>query len=208
MSCSIALEGVGKRYQNEWIFRHLSQHFTNQQSYAILGPNGSGKSTLVQILGGSLLPTLGAVGYTVDEQPVEGIQIFKHLAWAAPYLELIEELTLSEVLSFHFQFKSPLAGLTADDIRVLIDLPNKATHQSIRYFSSGMKQRLKVALAVLSNVPIVLLDEPTMHLDANGVRWYQQLMEQFGKDRLVIVASNQPHEYEFCEVQIQIGDYK
>ncbi len=78
----------------------------------------------------------------------------------------------------------------------------------IRYFSSGMKQRLKLALAFCADTPILMLDEPTSNLDSQGVDWYLSLVEQFAKDRLTIICSNQEHEYSFCQHMLSIADYK
>ncbi len=83
-----------------------------------------------------------------------------------------------------------------------------ATNKQIRYYSSGMKQRLKLAQAFFSNTPILLLDEPTTNLDADGIALYHQLIKNYTADKLVIVSSNDKQEYEFCEEVIGIGEYK
>jgi ABC-type multidrug transport system ATPase subunit len=103
--------------------------------------------------------------------------------------------------------KGWLSTVNTKEIIHLSSLEN-AAHKQIRYFSSGMKQRVKLAQAIFSNVPIVLLDEPLTNLDAEGVSLYHRLVEQFCKNRLLIISSNEPKEYSFCDTIIDIKAYK
>jgi ABC-type multidrug transport system ATPase subunit len=203
----ITLQNIGRRFNRDWIFRGIDYTFTSGESYAILGSNGSGKSTLLAVLNGSLGPSTGTISYLYEDKPVEVEQIFQHLSLAAPYLELIEEFSLSEMIDFHFKFKALKSGIDKAAIIELLNLPGNA-NKLIRYFSSGMKQRLKLALAFCSDTSILMLDEPTSNLDAQGVDWYLNLVQQFAKDRLTIICSNQEHEYSFCKHQLSIADYK
>ncbi|HRQ51008.1 MAG TPA: ATP-binding cassette domain-containing protein, partial [Agriterribacter sp.] len=140
-------------------------------------------------------------------KPVDAGQVYLHLSFAAPYMELIEEMTLLEFLHFHRQFKPLPASPAIPDIIRLIGL-EKATHKQIRYFSSGMKQRVKLAQSVFSDTPVLLLDEPCTNLDAGGVALYQQLITTYCNHRLIIVSSNDEAEYAFCHEQLNINDYK
>lgn len=207
MNIRIQLESAGRRFNRDWIFRGIDYTFSSGNSYAILGPNGSGKSTLLQILNGSMAPSEGKITYALDGKPVTYEAIYQHLTLAAPYLELIEEFSLNEMIDFHFQFKKHLPGTGKAEIIELLNLQGSA-NKLIRYFSSGMKQRLKLILAFCSDTPILMLDEPTSNLDAQGVEWYRHLVSRFTAGRLVIVCSNQPHEYDFCDHQLQITNYK
>jgi ABC-type multidrug transport system ATPase subunit len=203
----ITLQNIGRRFNRDWIFRGVDYTFENTESYAILGSNGSGKSTLLSVLNGSLGPSTGTISYFYGDAPVEVEQIFQHLSLAAPYLELIEEFSLSEMIDFHFKFKALKPGMDKAALIDLLNLPGSA-NKLIRYFSSGMKQRLKLALAFCSDTPILMLDEPTSNLDSQGVEWYLSLVQQFAKDRLTIICSNQEHEYSFCRHRLNIADYK
>jgi ABC-type multidrug transport system ATPase subunit len=203
----ITLQNIGRRFNRDWIFRGVDYIFTSSQSYAILGANGSGKSTLLAVLNGSLSPSTGTINYSFNDQPIEVEQIFQHISLAAPYLELIEEFSLNEMIDFHFKFKRYKAGIDKAAIIGLLNLPG-STNKLIRYFSSGMKQRLKLALAFCADTPILMLDEPTSNLDSQGVDWYLNLVQQFAKDRLTIICSNQEHEYSFCQHKLSIADYK
>ncbi|GAB2836875.1 ABC transporter ATP-binding protein [Ferruginibacter profundus] len=204
----ITLNNVGKRFNREWIFRHCSYRFQSGRAYAITGSNGSGKSTLLQVISGSLTHNEGSVAIKNDQQqPVPAEQLYTNLSIAAPYLELIEEMTAKEMLEFHIQFKPLIDSVAINDILQTVGLLNAANKQ-IRYYSSGMKQRLKLAQAFFSNTPILLLDEPTTNLDADGTALYHHLISNYTKGKLVIVSSNDKQEYEFCDEVIRIGDYK
>jgi ABC-type multidrug transport system ATPase subunit len=203
----ITLQNIGRRFNRDWIFRNVDYTFTGGETYAILGPNGSGKSTLLQVLNGSLAPSTGSINYLLDDKPVEAEAIFNQLTLAAPYLELIEEFTLDEMVDFHFKFKSYRLGMNKEAVISLLALEG-GRNKLIKYFSSGMKQRLKLALAFCSDTPMLMLDEPTSNLDKQGVDWYLSLVQKFAADRLTIICSNQEHEYSFCRHQLNISDYK
>ncbi|WP_419700547.1 ABC transporter ATP-binding protein [Mucilaginibacter sp. NFX135] len=204
---NITLQNIGRRFNRDWIFRGVDYTFNSGQAYAILGPNGSGKSTLLQILNASLTPSAGTISYTFQNKPVHPTEVFTHLSLAAPYLELIEEFTLTEMVDFHFKFKSYKPDIDKKELIDLLSLA-KSENKLIRYFSSGMKQRLKLILAFCADTPILMLDEPTSNLDTQGVDWYLGLVEQFATGRLTIVCSNQEHEYGFCNERLSISDYK
>jgi ABC-type multidrug transport system ATPase subunit len=203
----ITLQNIGRRFNRDWIFRNIDYTFSSGDSYAILGPNGSGKSTLLQVLNGSLVPSAGNINYSLDSKTIEAEAIFKQLSLAAPYLELIEEFTLDEMTDFHFKFKPYREGMDKEAVISLLNLEG-GRNKMIKYFSSGMKQRLKLALAFCSDTPMLMLDEPTSNLDSQGVDWYLSLVQQFAADRLTIICSNQQHEYSFCKHQLNISDYK
>ena len=203
----ITATGLGKRFQRDWIFRGLTRSFQPGSATAVLGPNGAGKSTLLNTLSGQLLPTEGALRFALGGQPVPVEDLPQHLAYAAPYLELLEELTLLEQLRFHTRFKPLRAGVTPDQLIALAYL-EKSRHQLVREFSSGMKQRLKLALALYAAAPLLLLDEPTTNLDATGVAWYQEHVRATRTGRTLLLSSNVAAEYAFCDEQLLIPDFQ
>ena len=207
MNYQILLQNIGRRFNRDWIFRGVNYTFQSGSIYAILGPNGSGKSTLLQVLNGSLGPSAGTISYADDEKPVDVESVYQHLSIAAPYLELIEDFSLSEMIDFHFKFKALLPGIDKTEVAEILSLTG-SKNKPIRYFSSGMKQRLKLALAFCSDTKMLMLDEPTSNLDSQGVDWYLSLVEKFAVNRLTIVCSNQQHEYSFCRQTVNIVDYK
>lgn len=202
----IDLSQAGKRFNREWIFRHVSFQFLPTTSYAITGPNGSGKSTLLQSIAGMLHLSEGSVGYTNDSGMAPE-KAYQQISFCAPYLELIEEMTLTEFLKFHFGFKDSLPGMDIKKIISIVGLEAAAKKQ-IRYYSSGMKQRVKLAQAIFSNTAVVLLDEPCSNLDTNGIELYHSLISGYCRKRLVIVSSNDEIEYRFTNQRLSILDYK
>ncbi len=203
----IELTNTGKRYNREWIFRHYNYTFQAGKSYAIIGPNGSGKSTLLQAIAGAINPSEGSILLTINGQTTTDNQYYKYLSIAAPYLEVIEEMTATEFLKFHAAFKPLLPNITIAEILAIIGLENNADKQ-IRYYSSGMKQRIKLAQAIFSDTPVLLLDEPCTNFDAAGYQLYQHLITTYCGHKLIIVSSNDLQEYSFCTEQILIGDYR
>jgi ABC-type multidrug transport system ATPase subunit len=224
----ITLTDVGKRFNREWIFRHLNFEFTNGNAYAIVGPNGSGKSTLLQVIAGAMAQSEGKIEYAVDDDrwlmaerkssnnadqrsttndqlPIENIH--QQISISAPSLELIEEMTLIEFLEFHHIFKPFISIINTLQIITEIDL-EKSAHKQIRYYSSGMKQRVKLAQAIFTDTPVLLLDEPCTNLDEEGIELYQELIKNYSDDRIVIVSSNDIQEYQFCNERINIAHYK
>lgn len=209
----ITLNKAARRYNYEWIFRDLSFTFESGKSYAILGPNGSGKSTLLQIIAGSLSLSEGTIEYTglskksISETIISKDEIFHHLSLCAPYLELPEEFTLKEILQFQSGFKPLINGFNDKAFIEIVGM-KKEENKEVRFYSSGMKQRVKLALAVLADTDILLLDEPTTNLDETGVHWYLDMVNRFSENRLTIICSNQAREYEFCKEKVSILNYK
>jgi len=203
----ICLEQISKRFQRHWIFRDITFSFTTPGSFALLGANGSGKSTLLRIIAGMQSASAGKITYFNNDKPVLINDVFNHISFCAPSQEIVEELTLREFLDFHFSFKPLLPGISINDIITICRLTD-AADKPIGDYSSGMKQRVKLAQAIFSNTPILLLDEPCTNLDQQGVEQYRDWIEQFGKNRLIIVASNDVREYYFCRERIELEKYK
>ncbi len=203
----VSLTDAGKRFNRDWIFRHLTYTFEEGNSYAIIGPNGSGKSTLLQVLSGAMQSSEGGIQWSMANGQWSIEEVYNHVSICAPYLEVVEEMTLREFLEFHHHFKPFLPSLTIEKIISIVDL-EKAANKQIRYYSSGMKQRVKLAQAIFSDTSFLLLDEPCTNLDTTGIELYHQLIRAYCKNRLVIVSSNDEVEYSFCMERINIVDYK
>lgn len=213
----IVAEQIGKKYRKEWIFRRVNLTLTAGTSYTFVGPNGSGKSTLLQLLAGSLPATEGTLTHTLNGTTLEPDNWFRQVSIAAPYLELIEELSLDELLTFHQTFKPFKPGLTHE---IMADrlLLTHARHKEIKYFSSGMKQRVKLGLAFFADSPVVILDEPTANLDRQGAAWYHEQVRHLAESsvvrhpdrppQLLLIGSNQPDEYDFCPNVLDVTQWK
>lgn len=204
----VDLQDIGRRFNQGWIFRNLSATFRSNEHVVIKGANGSGKSTLLQIIFGSLTSSEGKVMYRVEDQDVEQDAMVHKVTMCAPYLQLIEDFTLKESIEFQGKAIPFRKGLTLDQIMDLMELKPHANKQ-IKSFSSGMKQRAKLALSILADVPLVLLDEPAMNLDTKAIDWYGKLVEQHCTDRLFIVCSNSGgEEFPFCTNELDVTSFK
>jgi ABC-type multidrug transport system ATPase subunit len=190
----LILDNLSKKYPKNKLFENINYKFEINKAYAITGENGSGKSTLIKIMAGVTAPTKGDVVLVSNGKTVEKEKIFQFLSITAPYLDLIEEFTLKEHLEFHAKFKKVRNGANIDDEIEAANL-SKSMHKTVSEFSSGMKQRLKLILCCAFESKILLLDEPTSHLDTKGVDWYKSLISRCSNDRIIIIASNDPMEY-------------
>lgn len=204
---TISLNQVGKRYQQHWVFKGINYTFEPGRQYAVLGANGSGKSTLLRMVAGMQHANKGSIAYTFGEKKMNPDNVFSLVSYCAPGMELIEEMTLSEFLSFHFTFKKIRPSFTVPGIIEAMGM-HTAWNKFIHEFSSGMKQRVKLAQAFFTDTPVLLLDEPCSNLDLQGVALYQQWLEQYTAGRLVIIASNDEREYGGITATISIQDYQ
>ena len=207
----IQLHNTGKRFNREWIFRNVNTSFADGNAYAITGPNGSGKSTLLQVIAAALQINEGKIDWQLKAQSglktVSEEEVHSLISICAPYLEVIEEMTATEFLKFHASFKPLLPEVSIPEIISIVGL-QKAADKQIRFYSSGMKQRIKLAQAIFADVPVLLLDEPCTNLDTSGYELYHRLIETYCRHKLIVVSSNDINEYDFCTERISILDYK
>ncbi|MBL7940164.1 MAG: ABC transporter ATP-binding protein [Flavobacteriales bacterium] len=204
----VVLSNIAKHFGREVVFQNVDLTLASGSRTAILGANGSGKSTLLQLIGGALIPTAGSIEHRIGERAVPQEEVYRHVAIAAPYLGLYEDLSLRQAIDFHARFKPLRAGLGVKDVARIAYL-EAALEKSILHFSSGMKQRLKLALAILSDTPLLLLDEPAGNLDAEAIAWYRTLLLQHVGDRTVLIASNrQTMEHDLCDARIEVERFK
>lgn len=200
----ICLNNISKRYQQNWIFKDLTLEIQDGSSLAILGNNGSGKSSLLRIIASMQSATKGTITYTHQQEQIEPNAIYNMLSYAAVGMQLIEEFTLSELLTFHFSFKKSINQLRVEEIISILDMKNVQS-KLVGDFSSGMKQRVKLAQAIFTDAPLLLLDEPCSNLDKHGIAQYQEWMATYQNNRTIIVASNDSNEYSFCKEQIMLS---
>ena len=208
MQVSIHINNLGKKFVNEWIFKDVTLTIPPSEKLVILGANGSGKSTLLQSISSFLIPTKGEVVWKNKNQTIEDDAIYKHLSMASPYMELIEDFTLIETIEHQAKFKPFVNNLSTTEVIKLMQLDH-ASEKYVKNYSSGMRQRVKLGLAILADCPVLLLDEPCSNLDANAIAWYQTMIAEFAKDKTIIVCSNAvKEEYLFCTNKIEIENYK
>ena len=197
----IIATGIHKKFRQEWVFKALNYTFESGKSYAIIGQNGAGKSTLLKTLAQYSLPNKGKVEF-------EGIteDVNKQISFAAPYSELIEEFTLPELLNFLIQIDFLTARWDFEAFSSFIDLRPSET-KYIKNFSSGMRQKVKLGIALAADRPILCLDEPTSNLDETAKNWFYRALES-QRHKLILIASNEQAEINLCTDQLAIADYK
>ena len=193
----VELQDVSKRFGRQWIVKQLTTTYLSGHTYGISGRNGSGKSTLLRMVAGQLTPSRGRVRHLIDNRPINISEVYQQVSWIGPYSELIEELTVSEMLTFHFRMKPALASLTVGDILGRIELAS-AADRKLSECSSGMRQRVLLATALYSSAPLLLLDEPTITLDGAAVTWFEAELDRYRGDKCCIIASNDARDLRSC----------
>ncbi len=205
---TIKLSGIGKKFNREWIFKHVDLEISPGSKWVILGGNGSGKSTLLQVITGYLIPDAGTLTYSTNAEILKPERVNEHISMASPYIQLTEEFTLPELIDHVRIFKPFTQNLSTSEIVSILQLEH-AKNKEIRHFSSGMKQRVKLGTAILADTPFLFLDEPLSNLDANAIAWYKQMIDAYGANKTIMVCSNAiKEEYGFCEKEVNIADYK
>lgn len=195
---------ISKQYNQLAVIHDFSHSFKSQTTYGIIGSNGSGKSTLLKILAGYITPQSGTLSCSIDEKKIAIEQLYRHVSFMAPYIDLIDDFTLRENMEFHFAHKKTV-GPTIEEIMALMQLP---TEKRIKDFSSGMKQKLKLTICVLSDSDILIIDEPGSFLDQTAKTYFQSILQQYNNNRLTIIASNEKNDLESCEEILNIENYK
>lgn len=193
----ITLEKLSKRYLYDWIIRDMDLVFDSHSVTGVNGINGSGKSTLIKLLSGYLSPSEGKVSYESNGKKIDRSDIFNHISLAAPYSDLIQEYDAEEMFLFHKKFKHLRKDLDAKAFLEKVNLKGNKGKQ-IQYYSSGMKQRLQLAMALYTDSKLLLLDEPTSYLDNANKGWFYDLLKEELSGRTVIIASNDMDDFQFC----------
>lgn len=201
----IQIDKLSKRYVTHWVFRDLSLIIPAGGRLGITGPNGSGKSTFLHIVCGMLTPTSGKITYAAGDQSITQEEVALHVAFAAPYSELIEEMTLTEAMQFHARFRNWNEDVRdAQSFAAMLEYPYRQDQQ-IRYMSSGMKQRLRLAVALFTKSSILALDEPTSNLDEEGIAWFHKMLARNSQGRTALIASNVAEDYASCTLRLDFG---
>jgi ABC-type multidrug transport system ATPase subunit len=204
----IDVKNLGKQYNQQWLFRKFSFQFQDNNAYGIIGPNGSGKSTFIKILMGLSEPTEGQIGIEINKKQISANRLHQYFSFAATYSGLLDDLNLKEQVTMYSRFKSLTNNIFAEE---LLEKANLIEHKNVKFhlLSSGMKQRLRLALALFTDTPLLFLDEPVSHLDSDSIQWFHKLFQENSAHRIIIIATNQhPDETCLCKEILDITDYK
>ena len=202
----LELNRISKRYGYQWILRDLDLEISSGSILGINGLNGSGKSTLIKIISGFLSPSDGMIIHSIDNKKINIADVYKSVSWVAPYLSLTDNYTIEEMYNIQAKFKR----MKTESFLEFIDVIDLAEHQLkyIKDFSSGMQQRLQLGLAILSDTPLLLLDEPTSFLDSNAISWYHTILQKHINGRTVVIASNDSGDLEECNESVDVLNFK
>lgn len=205
---SVELNNLGKKFKSEWVFRKLNYQINQSDRLVILGNNGSGKSTLLQMISGYVSYNEGEILYKYAQNPVSDDSVHQHVSFASPYLQLIEEFTLFE-LAEHCSIAKPfIQNLSVESFIAELDLKS-SSNKLIKQFSSGMKQRVKLGLALFADTQLLLLDEPISNLDERSINWYQTQLKALIHQRTLVVCSNNIQQEHFmCNKTLNVMDFK
>jgi heme exporter protein A len=201
---SLTAKDIRKDFNRRVIFEHVSFELSRHQSLSVTGRNGSGKSTLVKILSGLLSPTTGSVSMTCGDSIIKPEQRRAYIGFVAPYLQLYDEFTGSENLLLAVRIRGEKRQpMAVDDLLERVDLFSRKDDRVVTY-SSGMKQRLKYAFALLHKPALLVLDEPMSNLDEAGIRVVKEIIEQQKRLGILIIATNNADEAKICEGNINL----
>jgi ABC-type multidrug transport system ATPase subunit len=203
----IETEELGKEYNFQTIFQQFSHTFSQAQAVSVLGENGSGKSTLLRVLAGIAEATDGRINWLIDGKKSSHYRWFEYLSFCSPDFYFDSRFSVEETLEQYRRVKSFMDDLSIEEIIELIGFQDHR-YKYMNELSSGMAQRVRLALAVCADVPVLFLDEPCSNLDLKGVKWYNDLITRFATDKLIFVASNDPREYDFCTESLSLMEYK
>lgn len=203
---TLVARGISKSFGKRSVLGNFSHEFAGGAITGIIGPNGSGKSTLAKILAGLLRPDTGDVELRLANQIIERVDIPFHCGYVAPYLTLYDEFTPQELLSMHGAFHGiQLATSACDEIIQRVGLGARATSR-MRTFSSGMRQRVALALAVSLDPPVLVLDEPSTTLDESGrLILVTEMQRAAQRGAIVLVATNDARERDLCTRTIEVA---
>jgi len=204
---NVVCENLGKRFQYNWIIRNCNWRFDAGNIIGIAGGNGTGKSTLIKLLSSHLSPSQGNISYFSKGKKLDHLALYPSLSLVGPYTSLIQEYNIKEQFNFHFSFKSLLFDFSFEEFLQILDYPGYE-NKTIENYSSGMHQRLQLALAVLSKTELLLLDEPTSFLDVDAKKWFYLLLEKYRGKRTIIIASNDQDDLLICDTIKEITALK
>ncbi len=202
---TIKADNLAKRFAARKVFSDVSFEMTTGESLAVTGPNGAGKSTLLMALLGLLRPSRGVVSYLRDGDPLSDAERRRRVAFVAPYMALYDQLTAEENIKFLIEVSGGAA--TGKEINAALARVGLEGRGGDRFgeFSSGMKQRLKYALALLKKPDFLFLDEPTSNLDASGREMVMRVIEESGPHCALILATNEAEEARLATRRLELG---
>ena len=204
MDIRIDATNLKKVFNRRVVFQHISFSLQNGQTLLIIGRNGSGKSTLVKIVSGVLTPSEGSVSLRSHSRDLSHTRI-GFIGLVSPYLQMYDEFSARENLRFALAIRGLQRDPSTTDM--LLDRVRLADRADdpVRTYSSGMKQRLKYAFALVHHPQVLILDEPTANLDADGIDIVQEIMREHQQSGILIVATNDLRDIDHYDSQVDLN---
>jgi ABC-type multidrug transport system ATPase subunit len=193
----VYLYDIAKRYEQQFILKSLDRKYEAGEIYGLAGPNGAGKSTLMKIISGYLNYSSGKLEYWNGEQLVQRNEVYTEVSYVAPYMAVTDEFSLEEMFVFQQRFKAFRQRMLFSEFLDTIELKNQGS-KPIKYYSSGMQQKIKLGLSILADSSLLLIDEPTSYLDSTAKAWFLEILGKNKSDRTVIIASNDVEDFFYC----------
>jgi heme exporter protein A len=209
----LTCDNLGKKYEDKIIFRDLSFKLVNKSSLVVTGKNGSGKSTLIKILANVIKESRGSYIIRINEKEILRENFFRITGFLSPYLNLYDELTGYENLEFFYtlKFRNKISKTSLEEkIKFILEEVNLYPRRNdfMKNYSSGMRQRLKLAFAVINEPLLLLLDEPRTNLDNEGIDVVYKFANRQRENGILIIATNEIEDTNLCEEKINIEDFK
>ena len=205
---SLQSDSLSKSFGRRLIFSNINFQWQEKGIFGISGPNGSGKSTLVKIIAGLISASKGKLIHKNSGGEIIPEKLHNHIGFVSPYLVLYEEFSAWENLKIFAEIR----GVTFDEARVLSYLKEflleNRKDDLVKTYSSGMKQRLKFIFALMHSPEVLIFDEPTSNLDDGGKKVVYKIINDEGKQRVVIVASNETRDLELCNEILLLEKFK
>jgi len=200
-------KNLSKTFDNkEWIYKNINLNIKNKSAIAITGRNGSGKSTLLKTLATIINPTNGTISFEINGIKIEQSKIVNYIGYVSPYLNLYEEFTAQEHIELYFKLKGINYEVKKSKLLLQEFLLDNTGTKYISQFSSGMKQRLKYILALITEPLILFLDEPFTNLDNQGIMIVENFISKhLDEHKAVIIASNDKRETNYCNNFIELN---
>ena len=209
-SIRLQCKEISKRYNGKIIFKNVNLELKENSSLVITGKNGSGKSTLLKVISHLIRLDKGSISLEVDGNKIPAEKFHTKIGLFAPYLNLYDELSARENLDFFYDLKVDNKNEKKEKIKYLLEKVGLYNRRDdlIRNYSSGMRQRLKLAYSVINSPALLLMDEPRTNLDEQGISIVYEIAEEQKKNGILILATNEKEDTAICESKLSIEEYK
>jgi ABC-type multidrug transport system ATPase subunit len=209
-SINLICKDISKKYNGKVIFKNLNVNLTEKSSLVITGRNGSGKSTLLKVISHLVRLDKGNIDMIINGEKISKDKYFTNIGFFSPYINLYDELTGWENLDFFYDLKVAVKDNKKDRIKSLLEKVGlyNSRDDLIRNYSSGMKQRLKLAFSVLNEPKLLLMDEPRTNLDEDGISVIYSIAEEQKNRGILVLATNEAEDTALCSSKLNIEEYK